>query len=234
MLKLERVRVAYGARVAVREVSLTVEDGQAVAILGSNGAGKTSLLNAISGVVPSDGVISHSGRDLRGSSASERVRLGLIQCPQGRHLFPGMSVTENLLIGGYARTPRAERRRILDEIFDLFPRLRERARMPAGVLSGGEQQMVAVGRCLMARPTLLMLDEPSLGLSPRALEEMVEAIARIKRSGDMTIILVEQNVMAALEIGEKAYLLESGKLVGEGAPAALTREVDFQKVYLGG
>lgn len=233
MLQLERVSVSYGHRVAVREVSLTVKGGQAVAILGSNGAGKTSLLKAISGVVQSDGLIMYSGRDLKSCTVSERVKMGLIQCPQGRHLFPGMSVSENLLLGGYVRTSKAERRRILDEVFDLFPRLRERARMPAGVLSGGEQQMVAVGRCLMARPSLLMLDEPSLGLSPRVLEEMIGVITRIKQKGEISIILVEQNVMAALEIAENAYIFESGRVVAEGSPDTLVRDIDFRKVYLG-
>jgi len=233
LLRVDGIEVAYGDLVAVREVSLEVRQGEIVCLIGSNGAGKTSTLRAISGVLPvRRGTIEFEGRRLNGLLPHQVVRLGIAHVPEGRQLFPSMTVRENLDLG--ARTPASQARKAetLEWVFHLFPRLGERQWQFAGTLSGGEQQMVAIGRGLMARPKLLLLDEPSLGLAPVVVTAIYENLARINREGT-TIFFVEQNVGKALRLSHRGYVLENGRIVLTGPREALLVHGHIKQAYLG-
>ena len=234
MLRISNLKVAYGGLHALDGVTLAVADGEFVTLVGPNGAGKTTLLKAISGAVPSPpGTIEFRGRDLAGLSPSRRAALGIAHVPEGRRVFPSLSVLENLEMGSYRAAARPRRAESLEAVLALFPALRDRRRQLAGSLSGGEQQMVALGRGLMARPELLLLDEPSQGLGPRIVEQIVETIERIRREGRLTILLVEQRVVEALELCDRGYVLETGRVVLAGGRDALLADARVQKAYLG-
>ena len=232
LLEVRGLRAGYGAVEVLRGVSLEVHAGEIVALLGSNGAGKSTLNNTLSGlVVASAGIVRFDGQSLRGMRPRDIVRAGLIQVPEGRRIFPNLSVRENLELGSFARA-RERRAANLERIFGIFPRLAERTRQLAGTMSGGEQQMLAIGRGLMAEPRLLILDEPSLGLSPLLVEEMFALIARLHGEG-LAVLLVEQNVGQSLDIAGRAYVLENGALRFEGTPAALLASPELKRAYLG-
>ena len=234
MLKLEGVAVAYGNIRALKGVSLEVREGELVAIIGANGAGKSSLLHAVSGFVPcAAGAVSFTGRPLSGVSPVARVGMGISQCLERRRLFPQMSVLENLEMGAYTRRDKAEIARDIETVFAHFPVLGERRRQLAGTLSGGEQQMAAIGRALMSRPRLFLVDEPSLGLAPLMVEKMFAIIGDIRRRGT-TVMLVEQNAWAALEIADRAYVLETGRIALEGTGRELLHNDYVVRAYLGG
>lgn len=233
MLKVNNIDVFYGNFQALREVSLEVEEGEIVALLGSNGAGKTTTINTISGLCDlRKGEIIFNGELLNDIPAHERVNRGIVQIPEGRKLFPHMTVLDNLLVGSYVKEARLKRKQMLDKVFDLFPRLNERKDQFAGSLSGGEQQMCAIARGLMSQPKLLMLDEPSLGLAPVIVDKIIEVIVEISKMGT-TILLVEQNVLAALEIANRGYVIETGENVLEGKKEDLINNEDLKKAYLG-
>jgi len=233
MLRLEEVRVSYGPVAALWGVSFAVGAGEIVALIGANGAGKTTTLKAISGVLrPASGRILLDGEPLEQASTGEIVERGVIQVPEGRKLFPSMTVRDNLLLGAFARGARPHQSERLEEVFGLFPRLRERHRQVAGTLSGGEQQMVAIGRGLMAGPRLLMLDEPSLGLAPIMVEEMFRVIGEIHRAG-VTVLLVEQNTEHALAVATSGFVLESGRIVLSGSGKELLANERVREAYLG-
>jgi branched-chain amino acid transport system ATP-binding protein len=232
MLEVKGLQARYGEMTALWGVDLRIGQGELVAVVGPNGAGKSTLINAISGLVDTPaGSLHFDGRPMP-PGAEARVRAGIVQSPEGRKLFPEMTVEENLLMGAYTRKDRAQVPASLDEVFELFPILRERRRQIAGTLSGGQQQMVAIGRALMARPRLLMLDEPSLGLAPIVVHEVFELLGRIHAQG-MTILLVEQNVVQTLEIADRAYVLENGRIALEGPAAAVLRDPHMKSAYLG-
>ncbi len=233
MLELADVHVGYGAVPAVRGVSLHVGPGDIVVLLGANGAGKTTTLKAIHGLVrPRRGSIRMEGREIAGARPDQVVASGIALCPEGRQVFPAMTVLENLEVGAVARPdPRGVRER-LDEVLALFPRLAERRRQAAGSLSGGEQQMLAIGRALMARPRLLMLDEPSMGLAPLIVEHIFEIIRAVNRRG-VSILLVEQNAQLALEVAQRGYVLENGVLALQGPAQDLARDEHVKEAYLG-
>ncbi len=232
MLRIENLQVAYGKIQALWGVSISIDAGQIVALVGANGAGKTTLLKTISGLVrPVSGSITFEGQSLEAAAPTQIVRHGLIQVPEGRKLFPEMSVMENLLLGGYC-TPVNQRGRRLEEVFAVFPALKKRQSQIAGTLSGGEQQMVAIGRGLMAAPKLLMLDEPSLGLAPFMVEEMFRVVEEVNRFG-VTVLLVEQNTEHALSIAHKGFVMESGRIVLSGPAADLLANPEVRKAYLG-
>ena len=234
LLALENLFVSYGKVEAVRGVSLAIEPGEIVTVIGPNGAGKTTLLGAAMGLLPSRGTMTFDGTDLRRLDVEARVERGLVLVPETRELFANMSVTDNLLLGGYARRrDAAGRRRTLDEVMQRFPRLAERRAQPAGTLSGGERQMLALGRALMARPRLLLLDEPSLGLAPLIVREVFRIIASLHGSG-VSILLVEQNARAALETADRGHVLEAGEIVQSGPAAALMNDPKVAASYLGG
>ncbi|MBI3454573.1 MAG: ABC transporter ATP-binding protein [Candidatus Rokubacteria bacterium] len=233
MLALEGVAAGYGDLLAVRAVSLEVREGECVALIGGNGAGKTTTLRAISGLIPiRAGRATFRGQSLAGLSTRRVVELGLAHVPEGRQIFPSLTVRENLEMG--ARTPeaRAARARSFDVVFALFPRLRERERQLAGTLSGGEQQMLAIGRGLMARPRLLLLDEPSLGLSPLMVRTIFEIVETVNRQGT-TILLVEQNVLRALALCDRGYVLENGEVTLSGRRQELLESGYIRRAYLG-
>ena len=233
MLRLDGVEAGYGDVVAVRAVSLEVRAGEIVALIGSNGAGKTTTLRAISGLLPlRGGRVELDGRSLSGLGPAAVVRAGVAHVPEGRQLFPTMTVRENLELGARTAEGRARRADTLARVFELFPRLAERRGQVAGTLSGGEQQMVAIGRALMARPRLLMLDEPSLGLAPVVVASIFANLAAINRDG-LTILLVEQNVLRALRCSHRAYVLENGTVTLSGASAALLADERIKRAYLG-
>ena len=232
MLEVAGLAAGYGALSVLRGIDLAVDAGEIVAVLGSNGAGKTTLNKTLSGLLrASAGSIRFAGRELQFASAAEIVALGLIHVPEGRRVFPNLTVRENLELGCYRRG-HAARRRNLQRIGQLFPRLGERMRQQAGTLSGGEQQMLAIGRGLMAEPRLLILDEPSLGLSPRLVEQMFSLIASIRAEG-ISVLLVEQNVVQSLTIADRAYVLENGRFALTGAAAALLADPRLERTYLG-
>ncbi len=233
MLEIKEIDVFYGDMQALRKVSLRVVQAEMVALIGSNGAGKSTTLKSISGLLrPRRGTISFQGQDLCRMSASEIVELGISQVPEGRQIFPNMTVLENLEMG--AQFPRVKKLRSqsMEEVFVLFPRLRERISQKAGTLSGGEQQMLAIGRSLMSRPQLLMLDEPSLGLSPLLVSLIFETIAKINTGGTM-VLLVEQNVFHALKLSSRGYVLENGSVLMEGQGESLLKQDHIRKAYLG-
>jgi branched-chain amino acid transport system ATP-binding protein len=234
MLALDNVQVYYGNIAAVKGLSLTVMPGEIVTLLGSNGAGKSTTLRTISGLLrPRRGAVFFEGARLDGVPAHEVVARGIAQSPEGRRIFPRMSVDENLDLGAFARSDRdgvnADKQRVLD----LFPRLRERIAQKAGTMSGGEQQMLAVARALMARPKLLLLDEPSMGLAPVLVDLIFDTIAQIRQQGT-TVLLVEQNALAALRVADRAYVLESGSLKLSGPAAELADDPEIVRAYLGG
>ena len=234
MLTIASLGVSYEGLRALIDVSLEVGAGEFVTIVGPNGAGKTTLLKAISGTVPSEtGRITYLAQDLGARRPSERAALGIAHVPEGRRVFPSLTVMENLELGAYRRAARASRKLALDEVLALFPILRERHRQLAGSLSGGEQQMLALGRGLMARPDLLLLDEPSQGLGPRIVEQIFETIDRIRRERRLTILLVEQRVVEALELCDRGYVLETGRVVLAGRREALLADARVQRAYLG-
>jgi branched-chain amino acid transport system ATP-binding protein len=232
MLEVRDLVAGYGATPVLRGVSLDVAAGEIVAVLGANGVGKTTLNKAISGLIaPSRGSIRFEGRGVGGLAPPAIVEAGLIHVPEGRKIFPNMSVAENLTLGSYKRA-RANRAANLERAYEVFPRLRERASQLAGTLSGGEQQMLAIGRGLMAEPKLLILDEPSLGLAPLLVEEMFALVARIASEG-LAVMLVEQNVVQSLEIARRAYVIENGAVVMSGAAAELRASPELERAYLG-
>ena len=233
MLRLRNVQTFYGDLQALYGVSLSVKSGEIVSVIGSNGAGKTTTLMTISGVLRlRKGEIEFDGRHIESLKSADIVECGLGHVPEGRQLFPSMSVEENLLMGACSRRAKCRRGETMGQVYDLFPHLRERRRQLAGTLSGGEQQMVAIGRGLMGLPRLLMLDEPSLGLSPVMVTTMFEAICRINERGT-TILLVEQNVFRALKLSHRGYILEDGRVVAEGPSEDLLRNPQVRTTYLG-
>jgi branched-chain amino acid transport system ATP-binding protein len=235
VLEVTDLEVRYGAVAAVKGVSLRVGEGEVVAIIGPNGAGKTSTLRAISGLVPSaGGRIRFDGADISSWKAHRIVTLGLAHAPEGRRLFPQMTVLENLTMGAYRRRSPAASRRTLGEVERLFPRLAERRGQLAGTLSGGEQQMLAIGRALMAEPRLLLLDEPSFGLAPMVVREIARIIGFINRERGVSVLLVEQNARMALGVSSRAYVMETGRLALGGASAELAESRHVKAAYLGG
>ncbi|MGE0313434.1 MAG: ABC transporter ATP-binding protein [Lautropia sp.] len=234
MLRLESVGVAYGGLQALDRVDLRVEAGEFVSIVGPNGAGKTTLFKAVSGVVPlATGRVVYEGTDLAKVEPHERAALGIAHVPEGRQVFASLSVQENLEMGAHAPHARKVWKRNEEFVLTLFPRLGERRRQLAGTLSGGEQQMVAIGRGLASNPRLLMLDEPSMGLAPAIADTIFECVARIHREERIAILLVEQRAGEALETCDRGYVLESGRIVLEGPPAALMEDPRVKKAYLG-
>lgn len=233
MLSLSNVSSHYGDLQALRDVTLEVDSNQIVSIVGSNGAGKTTLINTISGVLPSSGgTITFQGKRVEKEPPHRIVNDGLVQVPEGRLLFPYMTVLENLELGAYGERARNELSRSLETVFGYFPKLEDRRKQLAGTLSGGEQQMLAIGRGLMAKPQLLMLDEPSLGLSPLIVKEVFETIKKIREEG-ITILLIEQNVLQSLMISDRGYVLENGSVVLEGAGTDLLTDPRVKEAYLG-
>jgi branched-chain amino acid transport system ATP-binding protein len=233
MLKLEDVRASYGAIEALKGVSLEVNEGEIVSLVGSNGAGKTTTMKTVHGLKkPDAGRVEFLGRDVRECGTTELVRMGMAQSPEGRRVFPRMSVKENLEMGAFQRDDAAQIEQDLAEVYALFPRLREREAQKAGLMSGGEQQMLAMGRAMMARPKLLLLDEPSMGLAPLVIRQIFDIIVELNRRG-ITVLLVEQNASVALAISHRAYVLESGKVVLSGTGEELLSSEQVRKAYLG-
>jgi len=236
VLRLESVSASHGAIQALRNVSLHVSEGEIVALLGGNGSGKTTLMKVISGIhPPSKGRLIFGGQNIAGFQAEQILRLGVGQVPEGRQIFAPLSVLDNLLLGAYVRFKGKEKIEVwkdLEGIFGLFPILKERKAQRAGTLSGGEQQMVAIGRTLMSRPKLLLLDEPSMGLAPKVVGDIFRAIRTLPTRGT-TILLVEQNAKAALRIAERGYVMETGRIILEGETADLLHNKEVQRAYLG-
>lgn len=233
LLDVRGLTADYGAAPVLTGVDLTVGEGEIVVIVGPNGAGKTTTLKALCGLIaPSGGEVTYRGRSILGRGAKELVRQGVVLCPEGRELFPDMSVLENLRLGTYALGRQRSSDKI-DEVYDLFPRLKERLQQRAGTLSGGEQQMLAVGRSLMAEPKLLLLDEPSLGLAPMLVSQLFELLEEVNRRGT-TVLLVEQNAVASLKIADRGYVLENGKIVAEDTSQELLADPRVAEAYLGG
>jgi branched-chain amino acid transport system ATP-binding protein len=233
LLELDVVDAHYGRIQALRKVTLKVDKGEVVALIGSNGAGKTTTLRTISGLMhPTSGSITFDGREITITGPEKIVGLGICQSPEGRRLFPRMSVRDNLMMGAYIRSDKAGIATDVERVFVLFPRLKERITQIAGTLSGGEQQMLAMGRALMARPKLLMLDEPSLGLAPILIETIFQIVREINAQGT-PVLLVEQNATKALEVAHRAYVLETGSIVQSGTGKELLASEEVQKAYLG-
>lgn len=234
MLQLKNVDVHYGSFKALNNINMTVDTGGLVVLLGANGAGKSTLFNTISGLIkPSAGEIEFEDKILNGMKASAVVNSGVVQCAEGRQLFPQMSVHDNLMLGAYVhRKDREGNKKRLNEVLELFPILEEKAHQPAGSLSGGQQQMVAIGRAMMSRPRLLMLDEPSLGLAPLVVKQMFETIQQINSLGT-TVLLAEQNAFAALKIATYAYVMENGQLVMDGDRETMLGNEEVRKAYIG-
>ena len=235
LLEVRDVHLAYGAGVrALQGVSLHVEPGEVVALIGANGAGKTTLLKTIAGLVqPQQGDVVLDGRVISAIDAADRVKLGVALVPEGRRLFSRLSVIENLRLGSYTNGAPAHRREMLDRIHELFPVLRERARQRAGTLSGGEAQMLAIARALMSRPRFLMLDEPSLGIMPRLVDQVMDSLRRLHESEGLTMFLVEQNVPAALDLADRGYVVQTGRVVLEGSSEVLRGSDLVRQAYLG-
>jgi branched-chain amino acid transport system ATP-binding protein len=236
VLKLQSVVTYYGRILALRGISLHVDPGEIVAIVGPNGAGKTTALNTISGVIGAgSGRIIFDGEDVTGKPTERLVEMGLIQVPEGRQLFAEMTVYENLVLGAYRRDRRAKKSELaqdLEKAYHVFPILKERSSQLAGTLSGGEQQMLAIGRALMGRPRMLLLDEPSMGLAPLVVKEIFRVIADLRKD-KTTVLVVEQNAKAALAVAKRAYVMETGRIVMEGPAAELSRNPEIQRAYLG-
>ncbi len=238
MLHVEDLHAGYGASEVLTGTTLTVKQGTVVALIGANGAGKTTTMRAISGgIKPSRGRVLLDGKEVQGLDASRIARLGLAHAPEGRKVFGPLSVEDNLLLGAYGRLPkffgyRAKAQADLDRVYELFPRLRDRAGQASGTLSGGEQQMLAIGRALMARPKVMLLDEPSMGLAPVIVQEVFRTIRRLKAEG-ITLLLVEQFAKSALEVADYAYVMEHGRIAVEGTPAELSRNERVLAAYLG-
>lgn len=234
MLQVKDLNVFYGAIHAVKDISIEVGDGEIVTLIGSNGAGKSTTLHTISGLLkPKSGEIIYDGEDVRGVPAHKLVGQGLVQVPEGRHVFANMTVMENLDLGAYLRKDKEGIAKDLEDVFLKFPRLLERKNQVAGTLSGGEQQMLAMGRALMSKPKLLLLDEPSMGLAPLLVKEIFNIIKEINAAGT-TVLLVEQNANMALSIADKAYVLETGRIVLSGTAKELAASEEVRKAYLGG
>ena len=234
LLDVKNIEVAYGKIIAVKDVSITVNKGEIVTLIGSNGAGKSTTLRTISGLMtPKSGEIHFNGQRIDGMPGHEVVGLGICHSPEGRRIFPRMTVLENLELGAFLRNDKEEIATDLERVLTLFPRLRERIAQRAGTLSGGEQQMLAVSRALMGKPTLLMLDEPSMGLAPVLVDMIFETISAIRDQG-ITILLIEQNASAALEVADRAYVLESGSVKMSGSAKDLRKDDQVTKAYLGG
>ncbi|HUO58843.1 MAG TPA: ABC transporter ATP-binding protein [bacterium] len=233
LLEINNLSVFYDSIQALREVSLRVEKGAIVCLIGANGAGKSTVLRAISGLKkPTTGEIQLDGKSITSLAPHELVRLGIVQCPEGRGVFPNLTVEENLDLGAYIRHDQVQIKKDLEHVYSLFSRLKERHKQSAGTLSGGEQQMLAIGRALMARPQLLLLDEPSLGLAPQVIELIFETIGKINKEGT-TILLVEQNAQLALEAAHYAYVLETGNILLEGEASKVLRNPKVKVAYLG-
>ena len=233
LLTAHELEAYYGRVCALHSVSLEVDEGSVVALLGANGAGKTTTLRVISGLLrPTRGSVEFDGKRIDRSNPDRLVRAGIVQVPEGRQIFADLTVRENLLLGGYARRDGGSARRESQRVFDYFPRLGERLRQLAGTLSGGEQQMLAIGRALMARPRLLLLDEPSLGLAPLLVKEIFRVIGVIRAAGT-TVLLVEQNAHMALSVADHAYVLETGRVILGDRSAALRQREEVQRAYLG-
>ena len=233
MLEIRDLYVNYGNLQIIQGVSMNVNDGEMISLVGSNGAGKTTLLKAISGLKTiNGGSILFDGTDLTKLSAPKIVEHGVVQCPEGRKLFPDMTVQENLELGAYLKGPKAKRKESLEYVYSMMPDLEIKAKQPAGSLSGGQQQMVAIGRGLMSCPKLLIFDEPSIGLSPLLTDTMFDIIAKVKADG-VTIMLVEQNVQNALKLADRGYVLEQGRIAMEGRASDLLQDENLKKSYLG-
>jgi branched-chain amino acid transport system ATP-binding protein len=235
MLELANLTVNYGAITALRDISLRVKKGAIVTLIGGNGAGKTTTLRAVSGLLrPGAGSVKYEGRDITGFPAHRLVGMGLAHCPEGRMIFANLTVTENLAMGAYLQRDRSVIRRELEFVFATFPRLKERESQLAGTLSGGEQQMLAIGRALMSQPRCLLLDEPSLGIAPLLTKSIFETIVELNRTRGLTILLVEQNANLALEVSQYAYVLESGRIILEGDSDSIKADSRVKDAYLGG
>ncbi len=236
MLKLQSVMTYYGRILALRGISLHVDKGEAVAIVGPNGAGKTTALNTVAGVISSrSGKIIFDGEDVTGKPTERLVEMGLVQVPEGRQLFAQMTVYENLVLGAYRRSraaKKAEMTNDLERVYHIFPILKERTGQMAGTLSGGEQQMLAIGRALMSHPKMLLLDEPSMGLAPLVVKEIFKVIGELRKEGT-TVLVVEQNAKAALSVAKRAYVMETGRVVMEGPASELSKNPEIQRAYLG-
>jgi branched-chain amino acid transport system ATP-binding protein len=233
MLKVTSLNVFYGSIHAIQDLSFVVGKGEIVSLIGSNGSGKTSTLHAISGVVPKKGTIEYAGTDISAVAPDRIVKAGLVQVPEGRRIFSNLTVRENLDMGAYTDKKRSRIEDNLERVFKSFPRLKERRHQVAGTLSGGEQQMLAIGRALMANPNLLLIDEPSMGLAPVLVDEIFSIIGEINRAGT-TVLLVEQNAYKALSIADRAYVLETGRIGLSGTAKELMEDERVKKAYLGG
>ncbi|PLS18453.1 ABC transporter ATP-binding protein [Bacillus sp. M6-12] len=234
MLKVENINVFYGNIQAIRDVSIEVNEGEIVTLIGANGAGKSTLLKTVSGLLkPKQGQILYEGKSINGKPAQSIVKQGISHVPEGRRIFANMSVEENLELGAFLRKDKAGIREDMEKVYELFPRMRERLKQQAGTLSGGEQQMLAMGRALMARPRLLLLDEPSMGLAPLLVKTIFRIIEEINKTGT-TILLVEQNANLALSIAHRAYVVETGRIVLSGSAEELTASEQVKMAYLGG
>ena len=234
MLNLDKINVYYGAIHAIKDISIEVNEGEIVTLIGANGAGKSTTLRTISGLLkPKTGTVKFEGQDIAGLPAQGIVSLGISQVPEGRRVFANMTVMENLELGAYLRSDKKEIKEDLKSVFERFPRLAERRGQLSGTLSGGEQQMLAMGRALMSRPRLLLLDEPSMGLAPLLVKEIFSIIKEINASGT-TVLLVEQNANMALSIAHKAYVIETGRIILSGAAKELAASEEVRKAYLGG
>ena len=234
ILKLSNVKLNYGPIAAIKGIDLSVEEGQIVAILGANGAGKTSTLKVISGLLkPSAGEITFDGKKISGKSAHKIAQMGIMQSPEGRHVLIGLTVEENLRVGAYKIKSKEELEKNFERVYTLFPRLKERSKQQSSTLSGGEQQMLAIGRALMGSPKLLILDEPSLGLAPLLIKDIFNTLVKIKEEGT-TILIVEQNALSTLKIADYAYVLELGKISMHGKAEELAKDERLISAYLGG
>lgn len=234
MLKIEDINVYYGNIQALKGISLSINEGEIVTLIGANGAGKSTLLKSISGLLkPKQGKIIYEGESIGGKAAQSIVKMGISHVPEGRRVFANMTVEENLQLGAYLRKDKAGIKQDMEKVYELFPRLLERLKQQSGTLSGGEQQMLAMGRALMAKPRLLLLDEPSMGLAPLLVKQIFNIIEEINKTGT-TILLVEQNANLALSIADRAYVVETGKIVLSGKSEELTASEEIKNAYLGG
>lgn len=235
ILEVNDLNVYYGAIHAIKNISFEIKKGEIVTLIGANGAGKTSTLHAVSGLLPiKSGEISLNGVNITGVEAHKLVSLGMAHSPEGRRVFTELSVLENLEMGAYIRNDKDEIKKDLDKMFEMFPRLAERKKQLAGTMSGGEQQMLAIARALMSKPSLLLMDEPSMGLAPLIVQEIFRIIKKINTEEGTTILLVEQNANMALSIANRAYVLETGEIIKEGTGQELLNDPDIKKAYLGG